>query len=116
MAPLRAQPGSIAEKLDRLGITLVLYPDPVDGTPTPCLESQQVAYLVTHYENALREAVETRPIRIEIKTTEQQNRLIELAVLEERKRVLEILGGPHPANSGLDSATLAEMIARVGGA
>ena len=116
MESVRPQPGSIAEKLDQLGITLVLYPDPVDGTPTPCLESQQVAFLVNHYERALHDAVESRPIEIKIKTTEQQNRIIELAVLEERKRVLAILGGPHGGDSGLDSHTLAEMIARVGGA
>lgn len=101
-------------KLDKLRLTPVNYRDPVDGSEVPCLEIQQVAFLVNHYEERLLEAVQTRPIKIEVETDEGQRKLMRIAVEQERAAILEMLQAAS-SEDALDSYTLGTVIARIKG-
>lgn len=104
--------GEVARKLDVMGITLVNYRDPVDGSNVPCLDIEQVLWLINHFEAALREAVETRPIRVDVHTPEATRNLVQIAVLEERKRILGMLG-EIPASGNWDNDAVLNVIRRI---
>lgn len=76
------------------------------GRPPVMIDLESIEAVLAYYDQTearLLEAVQTRPIRIEVKTTTEQNMLIKMAVEQERRAILEkVLEAAPPLNAELN--------------